>query len=237
MFRMRRSETALYSQSGSLKAMADQAQNLALPDAAIWNAWGLMCVAEADRLGFTPLASSQIHVLLYLANTLAPLFKVIRVRGRVLKRGPYPFYPEVQRELDRMAFRGVFSIDKVDFGPRGHLAAHYSLGIQGRRIYTELVSHSAEARRTANLFAELACACFGKFLETESAIGPIDANYGNDDVLEGEVVDFSEWQDENKNMRVARYLMDQLRLLQPNPQRDGVRLYCEYLDKALELHE
>lgn len=204
-----------------------------LSDAGIWKTWTLLCVAEASRLGLSPLASAQLHVLLYLANTLAPLFNVARVRGRVLKRGPFPFYPDVQREVDRLAFAGVLSIERVDFGPKGHLAAHYGLAASAQQIRSQLLEVSPEARRTARLFSELVAACFGKFLVSQAAIGPVDANYGNTDVVENEVVDFSEWQDENKNMEVARYLMAQLKALQPHADRDGVRLYCDYLDQAL----
>lgn len=207
-----------------------------LSQAGIWKAWTLLCVGEASRLGVAPLATAQLHVLLYLANTLCPLYRVERVRGRVLKRGAFPFYPDVQRMIDELAFAGVLSIDHVDFGPKGHLAAHYVLGADGARLRERLIAGSLEARRTAYLFRELASACFGKFLGSKTAIGPVDANYGDSDALENEVIDFGEWEaDNNKNLAVAKYLIDQLRAMQPNAQRDGIRLYCDYLDKAMEV--
>jgi hypothetical protein len=213
--------------------MSEPNPDVALADAGIWKAWALLSVAEATRMGVAPLATAQLHVLLYLANTMAQLFDVTRVRGRVLKRGAYPFYPDVQRELDRLAFNGVLKIERVNFGPKGHLSAHYGLGCEGRLICTSLVAHSPEAQRTARLLRELVSACFGRFLGTSTDIGVVDANYGSDDVLEGEVVDFAEWTDENKNLEVARYLIDRLRAMRPHAERDGVRLYCDYLDKAL----
>ncbi len=215
--------------------MSHLTRDVSLSDVGIWKAWILICVAEASRMGFVPLATAQVHVLLYLANTLAPLFEVVRVRGRILKRGKYPFYPDVQPELDRLAFSGILFIERVDFAQRGHLAAHYALGSLGEAVYEELLAHSKEAERTARLFRELVSTCFGKFLGTETAIGPIDANYGSNEVLDGEVVDFSEWHDENKNLQVAHYLIEQLRALRPHVKRDGVKLYCDYLDKALAI--
>jgi len=202
-------------------------------NAGMWKAWVLLCVAEASRMGLTPIGTSQLHVILYLANTLAEFFEVTRVRGRVLKKGPYPFYPDVQWEIDRMAFSGVLSIARVDFGSKGHLNAHYALGERGSGIYESLVAHSPDAQRTARLFRELVTASFGRFLANRTDIGPIDANYGDLAVLDGEVVDFAEWTDENNNMELARYLINQLRALRPNAERDGVRFYCDYLDKAL----
>lgn len=201
----------------------------------LWQAWVLICVAEASKMGLAPLATPQLHVMLYLANTLADLFDVTRVRGRVLKRGPFPFYPDVQREIDRLAFTGVLTIEQVNFGPKGHLNAHYALGHRGRGIYQALLSHTQETHRTSRLFRELVSACFGRFLGSTADIGSIDANYGNASVIEGEVVDFSEWTDENKNIELARYLIDKLRRLRPDVERDGVRLYCDYLDKAMAL--
>lgn len=208
-----------------------------LPDEGIWKAWILICLAEADRMGATPLPAMQLHVTLYLANTLATLFKINRVRGRVLKRGAFPFYPDVQREIDRLAFSGVLGIEHVNFGAKGHMTAHYGLGSRGAAICCALLAHSPEAARTAKLFRELISACFGRFLATNAAIGPIDANYGSNHVLEGEVVDFSEWTDENRNLEVANYLIDRLRAMRPHADRDGVRLYCNYLDKALATAE
>lgn len=206
-----------------------------LANAGTWKAWSLICTAEASRIGVAPLSTTQLHVLLYLANTLASLFELDRIRGRVLKRGVYPFFPDVQAEIDRMAFSGVLAIERVDFGPKGHLAAHYNVGNIGAPLYEHLIRESSDARRISRLFRELVTACFGKFLGANGAIGPVDANYANGSVMEGEVVDFSEWKDANENLQVANYLIEQLKALRPNAERDGVRLYCEYLDKALAI--
>jgi len=124
-------------------------------------------------------------------------------------------------------------IERVEFGAKGHLAAHYALSELGAQIGLAIVSHSAEAQRTAQLLRELVCACFGRFLYERADIGAIDANYGDALVLDGEVVDFSEWSRDNKNLGLAHLLIDKLRALRPDAQRDGVRLYCDYLDKAL----
>ncbi len=202
-------------------------------EAGIWKAWVLICIAESDRIGVAPISAVQLHVILYLANTLASLFDIHRVRGRVLKRGEFPYYPDVQHEIDRLAFNGVLKIERVDFGAKGHMTPHIGLGHKGLQIYRLLMSGAPDASRVARLFRELVAACFGKFLAANSAIGPIDANYGSNLVLEGEVVDFSEWTDENKNMEVAQYLLARLKALRPHSDRDGVRLYCDYLDKAL----
>ncbi|WP_431261833.1 hypothetical protein ACQ859_16370 [Roseateles chitinivorans] len=199
----------------------------------MWKAWVVLCVAEADLMGITPITTPQLHVVLYLANTLADLFEVTRVRGRVLKRGSHPFFPDVQQEIDQLAFCGVLQIDEVDFGAKGRMSAHYGLGPRGQQISKALVAHSNEAARTAKLMRELVCACFGRFLDASSGIGPIDANYGDMKIMDGEVVDFSEWKRENRNLELARLLIDRLRALRPDAQRDGVRLYCDYLDKAL----
>lgn len=205
-----------------------------LESAGMWKAWVVMCVAEARRLGAAPVATSQLHVILYLANTLADLFDVTRVRGRVLKRGEYPFFPDVQREIDRLAFAGVLAIEHVDFGAKGQMEAHYGLGPDGAAICRAMLIHSPEAQRTARLLRELVSACFGRFLNKRVDIGAVDANYGNATVAPGQVVDFSEWSiGNNKNMELAHYLIDHLRKLRPDAQRDGVRLYCDYLDQAM----
>ena len=202
-------------------------------DSGIWKAWVLICIAESHRIGATPISAAQLHVTLYLANTLASLFDVHRVRGRVLKRGDFPFYPDVQNEIDRLAFNGVLRIERVDFGAKGQMAPHLGLGPKGLETYQMITKGMPDAARVARLFRELIAACFGEFLTANVAIGPIDANYGSNLVVENEVVDFSEWTDENKNMEVAQYLLTRLKAMRPHADRDGVRLYCDYLDKAL----
>lgn len=197
--------------------------------------WVLVCVAEAGKMGLTPIVSSKLHTFLYLANTLAELFGLSSVRGRILKHGSSPFFPDIQRLIDYLAFSGVLSINKVDYGPKGYLSAHYSLGKSGREIYDSLLTHSDDARRTANLFRELIPACSNQVLAMRSDIGPIDANYGNDAVQEGEIVDFDEWSRDNNNMKLTNYLVDEIKALRPNKERDGVRLYCNYLSTAMEL--
>lgn len=205
----------------------------ALDTPGVWKAWVLLLVAEASRLGQAPVAGPQLHVILYLANTLADLFDVTRVRGRVLKKGPLPFYPDVQWEIDRLAFSGVLKIERVDFQRAHRMTAHYGLGPRGHSIYKSLLDAGPEVQRTARLMRELVAASLGRFLVQRPAIGPIDANYGDLEVMDSEVVDFAEWTDDNKNMELARYLINQLRRLRPDTKRDGVRLYCEYLDKAM----
>lgn len=218
---------------GSLRPGEPDETSTSLESAGMWKAWVVLCIYESQHMGLTPVSTAQLHVILYLANTLADLFGVTRVRGRVLKRGPYPFFPDVQPEVDRLAFAGVLAIEHVEFGAKGHLAAHYVLGECGAQISQAILAHSMEAKRTAQLLRELVCACFGRFLYERADIGAIDANYGDALVLDGEVVDFSEWRFDNKNLGLARLLIDKLRALRPDAQRDGVRLYCDYLDKAL----
>ena len=201
-------------------------------ESGLWKAWVLSCVERAHRMGILPLSGPQIHVVLYLANTLAPFFGVMRIRGRVLKRGSAPFYPDVQPELDRLAYSGVLTVKKVEFGPRGICVASYGLGPQGS-LLAEKLRALPEAQRTARLFNELLSVCFGGFLMRNVDIGSVDANYASNNLVDGQVVDFSEWADDNKNVAAAQYLLVQLRALSPDLDRDGVRLYCGYLEEAL----
>ncbi|BBH15054.1 hypothetical protein [Chromobacterium haemolyticum] len=202
-----------------------------------WKTWVIQCVGAADRFGVAPLPNAQLHVLLYLANTLASYYSVDPIRGRVLKRGNFPFYPDIQREIDRLAFCGVLSIDKVDYGSRGNISARYSMGMFGEDYLEKLKNSSNEMLLVSRLFEELIGACVDRFLSVQVAIGPIDANYGANEVLEGEVVDFSEWKNENKNRIVADYILSRIAEIRPDARRDGVQLYCGYLDEALAIYE
>lgn len=201
-----------------------------------WKVWILQCIAVSNRFGVTPMPAAQLHVLLYLANTLATFFDVTPIRGRVLKRGSLPFYPDIQTEIDRLAFCGVLKIEQVVYGPKNYLAAFYNLGPSGKSIVVNF-SSDKEIQKLVRLFEELVSASANRFKTSRVEIGKIDANYADNTISEGEVVDFSEWKNVNHNQAVAKYMLEHLAKLSPNFQRDGVRLYCDYLDEALAEHD
>lgn len=71
----------------------------------------LLDACEAADL--TPVPVMRLHALAFLANVLAPIWSVESYDGKILKRRGGPFYPELQKQLDRLVGLGFVTIHGV----------------------------------------------------------------------------------------------------------------------------
>src|SRR2546422_4375809 len=56
----------------------------------------------AEGAGLVPLRITRLHSFAYLSNVLAPVWDMAALDGKILKRRGGPFYPNMQRDLDRL---------------------------------------------------------------------------------------------------------------------------------------
>src|ERR1700687_2575811 len=66
----------------------------------------LVLLSAAERAGLVPLRILRLHSFAYLSNVLAPVWDMPALDGKVLKRHGGPFYPALQRDLDRLVGMG-----------------------------------------------------------------------------------------------------------------------------------
>jgi hypothetical protein len=83
----------------------------------------LLLLDAAECAGITPLGSSRLHALAYLADVLSPVWNLIPFDGKVYKSEGGPHYPDLQFELDRMVALGLVQISDLRFVARGEFGA------------------------------------------------------------------------------------------------------------------
>jgi hypothetical protein len=71
----------------------------------------LLDACEAADLA--PIPVSRLHAFAFLANILAPVWSEHSFDGKILKRSGGPFYPELQRDLDRLVGLGIATVHDV----------------------------------------------------------------------------------------------------------------------------
>jgi hypothetical protein len=101
-------------------------------------AWMLGLVVMAYWAGLRPLSKQNAHALVFLANSLAPIYDDTGIETRVIKHEHGPFYPDAQWDLDRMVGQGLLAISDVRFsqtGTRWWLDAAYLPTASGREAF------------------------------------------------------------------------------------------------------
>ena len=72
-------------------------------------------LAISEESGLTPAPISNIHLLAYLTDALAPVWHLPVLDGQLLKRRRQPFFPSMQRDLDRLVGMGIVRVVRFDY--------------------------------------------------------------------------------------------------------------------------
>ncbi|HDR9798353.1 TPA: hypothetical protein QDC59_001924 [Burkholderia cenocepacia] len=102
-------------------------------------AWILGLVVIAYWAGLRPLSKQNAHALVFLANSLAPIYDDAGIETRVIKHKHGPFYPDAQWDLDRMVGQGLLSIHDVHLSKTEEnwwLDAAYIPTAAGRNVFS-----------------------------------------------------------------------------------------------------
>lgn len=169
----------------------------------------LTLLHAAKEAGLTPIGIIQVHTFAYLSNVLAPIWNMPALDGKVLKRLGGPFYPALQRDLDRLVGRGIIQISNVthvQHGPRGRwrLEGRYRLNAAMAENALNFLFSFDEERRVRIFLVEIAYA-LSALDETELEIAALeDATYSDPGIGQDNVLDFEEWSSENPSVNAAR---------------------------------
>lgn len=192
----------------------------------------------AERAGLVPIRITQLHAAAYLSNVLAPVWQLVPLDGKLLKRRGGPFYPEIQYELDRMVGQGVVRISGVshvlDELSGWRLEGSYRLNHHFADRIVRKIDSFQDEYETATSIRELlfALAALADD-ELDQAISQ-DATYMDPSVDVGSVIDFDEWAHDNFSANAAAYFAnftDARRLTTPG---EKVHLYVSHLKGRLE---
>lgn len=83
----------------------------------------LLLLDAAERAAVAPLPTDRLHALAFLADVLSPVWHLPSFDQVVVKSSDGPFYPELQREMDRLVAAGLLEVSNIRYVPRPHEGA------------------------------------------------------------------------------------------------------------------
>lgn len=78
----------------------------------------LLLLDAAERAAVAPLSTDRLHALAFLADVLSPVWHLPAFDQVVVKSSGGPFYPELQREMDRLVAAGLLEVTNIRYIPR-----------------------------------------------------------------------------------------------------------------------
>lgn len=197
----------------------------------------LVLLDAAEDAGLVPLKILRLHSFAYLANVLAPVWDLPALDGKILKRRGGPFYPVLQRDLDRLVGRGIVLISGLDHvrdeDKRWRLEGAYCLNRKFARDALSLLRSYEEEAALTSFVKELAFALSAlSDDELDQAVSE-DATYSDPLVSFGNIVDFDEWKKMNYSANAARQFEHLLPLGAQATPGEKLHLYVRHLHRRI----
>lgn len=200
--------------------------------------WILLLMDALERSAITPIAQMRFHRLVFLSNTLAPVYDLDPCKASLVKDKRGPFYPDIQWDIDRLVVSGLFSMDtnnnrikKKDYW----IDASYGLTKVGHALTQEVLKRAGYESLHKFLFEVVAA--YTPLTDEEQRLAAFsDATYSDANIRNDEVIDFGEWKDLRYNYSFqATELIDQLSERPfPFKNRDKIHMYFKYLARVAD---
>jgi len=200
--------------------------------------WLMLLMDALERNAMAPIAQMRFHRLVFLTNTLAPVYDLDPCKASLVKDKRGPFYPDIQWDIDRLVVSGLFSMDtcnnrinKKDYW----IDASYGLTQGGYKL-----AHEALKRVGYEPLYKFLCevvAAYNPLTDEEQSLAAFaDATYSDSNIRNDEVIDFGEWKDLRYNYTFqATELFDQISERPfPFKSRDKIHLYFKYLARVAD---
>lgn len=191
----------------------------------------LLDACEAADL--TPVPVMRLHALAFLANVLAPIWSVESYDGKILKRRGGPFYPELQKQLDRLVglgFVAIHGVRHINEKGRWRLDGSFALNTDATRHIMDAARLFATEHAAIVFLRRLAFAAARLHQPLENLV-MFDATWSDQRTGTGDVIDFSEWRAANYSAFAAK-LFDRLMPRNVTASRgDKLQLYVRLLER------
>jgi hypothetical protein len=193
----------------------------------------ILLLDACEAAGLTPIPVQRLHALAFLANVLSPIWSLSSYDGKILKRRGGPFYPELQKQLDRLVGLCLVSVSDVEYVEED---GHWRL--DGAFILDSV--KAADVIDTARLFkAEVDAMSFLRRLAfaVSRVARPLeelvrfDATWSDLRTGTGDVIDFSEWRSANYSAFSISAFTKFAPLGLPATRGDKIQLYMRFLEK------
>ena len=198
----------------------------------------LMLLDAVDYAVLGPISVHRFHTFAYLADVLSPIFRFASISGKILKRRSYPYFPDLQWEVDRLI--GLDLVTTIDLAPvveesQAYIA--FSLALQRPRSLPvlDVVYSQEEFSHQRDYFRELAGALSNIQDAELDEVTKLDVTWESGHA--GTVIDYAEWRAQNystlgadriEKLAVRSFGNGQTRL-SPTAK---VNLYVKYLQRV-----
>jgi len=146
-------------------------------------------------VGIRPVNVDVVHSLAYLTDALAPLWRLPLLDAQILKQAGSPWFPALQRDLDRLVGRGVVAVTRLDYRPEGardwRLDADYELIENSAGPILRKLDEFESTYRMHALVREVVYAASAFGPEGIERLNDVDATYADPLVDYGGLIDMS----------------------------------------------
>ncbi|MEJ5207696.1 hypothetical protein [Denitratimonas sp. CY0512] len=160
-----------------------------------------------DWAGIRPVAPAQLNALWYLANALAPAWRLAPFDAAVLKTERPPYFPMLQRDLDALVGMGMLDVAGLEMdAQRSRMEGRFALN---RSFADPVLAIMRTVQEEADLLEFLGevVQALNRLTDAEQRTGLVeDATYADPDVDIGNVVDLGEWLEHGGLTRTADVL-------------------------------
>ena len=167
----------------------------------------LLLLDGSERAGLSPINVRRLHTYAYLSNVLAPVWNARVFDGSLLKRRAGPFYPALQRDLDRLVGLGLASISDVghvrDEDGQWRLDGSFALNYELARTALDTVNEFPREIEIRSFLLEIA---YALSILSDSEFDSLlyeDPTYSDKNVSYENVVDFADLRDLNYSADLA----------------------------------
>jgi hypothetical protein len=197
----------------------------------------LVLLNAAEDAGLVPIKILRLHSFAYLANVLAPVWDLPALDGKILKRRGGPFYPVLQRDLDRLVGLGMVLITGLDHvrdeDRRWRLEGSYCLNTEFSEAPLRVLGNFEAEAAFASFVRELAFALSALSDEDLDRAVSEDATYADPMVSFGNIVDFDEWKKTNYSANAAHRFEHLLPLGSDATPGEKLHLYVRHLHRRI----
>lgn len=145
-----------------------------------------------DLAGIRPVAPSLLHAVWYLANALAPAWRLEPFDAAILKTGRQPYFPMLQRDVDTLVGMGMLTVTRLEIDRVANRL--HGLFELNRTFANAVLQQMRAIEEEADLLEFLAevVQALNRLSEIDQQTGlSEDATYARAEI--GNVVDLGEW--------------------------------------------
>lgn len=158
----------------------------------------LMLLDAVEYAVLDPISVQRFHTLAFLGDVLSPIFGLAPMSGKVLKRRSFPYFPDLQWEIDRLIGHGlIVPLNLTSVVEKSKAYVTFALALQRTRSspVLDIVYSQHEFSILRDYFRELAGALSNIQDSQLDAVTQLDVTW--DSGHAGAIIDYAEWQAEN----------------------------------------